>query len=204
MRTFFRQLRPAVTMLVFATLVCGVLYPLAVTGIGRIAFADQVEGSLIRENGVIVGSSLLGQPFSATTYFHSRPSAADAGYGGLGSSGSNFGPQNEDFLNLVAVRAAEYRVTNGLSAAALVPVDAVTASGSGLDSMISVANARLQAPRVAEARGLPIADVRSIIDAATTSRPLGFLGDNGVVVLTANRALDRLAPVVAPAQGLGG
>ncbi len=193
MRAFFRQLRPAITLLVIATVVCGVIYPLTVAAVGRLVFPRNAEGSLVRVDNEVVGSSLIGQPFSAPQYFHPRPSAADDGYGGLGSSGSNLGPQNPEFLAAVAERVATYRTLNGLDPRQLVPVDAVTASGSGLDPMISVANAKLQVGRVAQTRGLSLDDVLKVLDDSIEGRPLGILGDNGVNVLRANVALDKLA-----------
>ena len=156
MRAFIRQLRPALLVVVVFTVICGFVYPLLMTGIGQAAFNDKANGSLIKRDGVVVGSELIGQAFAAPEYFHARPSAAGAGYDGSASSGSNLGPTNPDFLAVVEERAAAYRTENGLPGDALVPVDAVTASGSGLDPQISIANARLQTPRVAEERGLGV------------------------------------------------
>ena len=164
-----------------------------VTGIGQVAFDDQADGSLIERDGVVVGSSLIGQPFTSPEYFHPRPSAAGDGYDAAASSGSNLGPTNPDFLATVQERVDAYRAENGLGADALVPVDAVTASGSGLDPHISVRNAVLQAPRVAAERGLTVDEVQAAIDDHTTSRPLGILGDPGVNVLELNLALDDAA-----------
>ena len=179
-------------MIVF-TVLLGVVYPLVATAIGQVAFNDEANGSLIRRDGVVVGSELIGQTFTAPEYFHSRPSAAGAGYDGSASSGSNYGPQNPDFLAAVAQRVAAYREENGLSGDVSVPVDAVTASASGLDPHISVANARLQAARVAEARGLTLAVVMGLIDDHTDSRSLGVLGEPGVNVVLLNLALDEQA-----------
>lgn len=198
MRAFLRQLRPALTVLLAATVACGVVYPLAVTAVAQLAFGRAADGSLVRRDGAIVGSSLIGQPFSGDAWFQPRPSAAGSGYDGTASSGSNLGPTNEDLLVSVAERVAAYRAANGLAPDRPVPVDAVTASGSGLDPHISVANARLQAPRIAAARGLNTAQVMEVIRRSTVRRPLGFLGDEGVAVLTANLALEQLAPI---AQG---
>ena len=136
------------------------------TAIGKVAFGDSTDGSLIRRDGVVVGSELIGQSFAAPEYFASRPSAAGAGYDGSASSGSNLGPTNADLLAAVEERAVAYREMNGLAADAPVPVDAVTASGSGLDPHISIANARLQAPRVASERGLELATVLDLVDVA--------------------------------------
>ena len=144
MRAFIRQLRPALLAMVVFTVLFGVVYPLLSTAIGQTAFSDEADGSLIRRAGVVVGSELIGQTFVAPEYFHSRPSAAGAGYDGAASSGSNLGPLNPDLLASIEERVAVYREENGLGDEVAVPVDAVTASGSGLDPQISVANARLQ------------------------------------------------------------
>ena len=190
MNAFIRQLRPAFLAVVAFTVICGLAYPLAVTAIAQVGWKDKANGSLIERNGVVVGSTLLGQQFTSTQYFHPRPSAAGNGYDGAASSGSNFGPTNEDYLSIIADRVAAYRKENGLGPTELVPVDAVTASGSGLDPEISVRNAELQAPRVAEARGLELDDVLALIKDHTSERPLGILGDPGVNVLELNLALD--------------
>ena len=187
-------------VLLLATIMCGLIYPFAVLGAAQVLFPRQADGSLVRRNGIVVGSSLLGQTFTGMTYFQSRPSAAGAGYDATSSSGSNLGPTNADFLKTVAARVKEYRNRNGLTNAQAVPVDAVTASGSGLDPHISVANARLQAPRISRIRGIALPVVLKAIDDATVKRPLGFLGDEGVEVLAANLALDRASTV----GGLGG
>lgn len=188
------QLVPAFRAVLAFTVLCGIAYPLLVLGIGQAAFGDQADGSLVRVDGEVVGSSLLGQTFTEPGYLHPRPSAAGDGYDASTSSGSNLGPSDEGLLATIDERAIAYREENGLAEGAEVPVDAVTASGSGLDPQISVANARLQAARVAEARDLPIATVLQVIAGATVRRPLGILGDEGVDVLEANLALDALAP----------
>lgn len=190
-RSFAQQCLPALTALVVLTVLCGLVFPLAVTGVAQAAFRDRADGSLIERNGEVVGSSLIGQQFSAPEYFHPRPSAAGAGYDGAASSGSNLGPTNPDYLATVAERIEEYRRTNGLSPEVDVPADAVQASGSGLDPQISIANARLQAPRVALERNLDLDDVLDLVDHHTQARPLGILGDPGVNVLELNLALDR-------------
>lgn len=191
MRAFIRQLRPALLSIVVFTVLFGLVYPLFSTLIGQVAFGDEADGSLIRRDGVVVGSELIGQTFTAPEYFHSRPSAAGAGYDGAASSGSNLGPLSPDLLASVADRVAGYREENGLSGDVSVPVDAVTASASGLDPHISVANARLQAARVAEARGLTLAVVMGLIDDHTDGRSLGVLGEPGVNVVLLNLALDE-------------
>ena len=186
-----RQLLPALRLLAVLTVVLGVLYPLAITGVGQALFSHQADGSIVTVDGEAVGSSLVGQVFTGDEYFESRPSAAGDGYDATASAASNLGPNNPDLLATVEERAGAYRERNGLTADAEVPVDAVTASGSGLDPHISVANARLQAERVAEARGLPVDDVLALVDEHTDGRTLGFLGEEGVNVLELNLALDR-------------
>ena len=191
LKSLVRQLRPALLMLVLMTVITGVAYPLAVTGVAQAAFHRKANGSLLKVDGKVVGSALIGQTFADVKYFHSRPSAAGAGYDGTSSSGSNLGPTNPALLDAVKQRVADYRKENGLSVEVPVPADAVTASGSGLDPQISVANARLQAARVAKARGLSADVVAKAIAANTARRPLGVLGDPGVNVLLLNRALDQ-------------
>jgi potassium-transporting ATPase KdpC subunit len=190
MNAFIRQLRPALLSLVVLTVITGLAYPFVVLGVAQVAFNDKANGSLIEVDGQVVGSRLIGQGFSAPEYFHPRPSAAGTGYDGAASSGSNLGPTNPDYLASVEERVAAYREENGLAEEVAVPADAVTASGSGLDRHISIANARLQAPRVAETRGMPLEDVLALIDEHTDGRPLGVLGDPGVNVLELNLALD--------------
>jgi len=192
MRALIRQLRPALVMVVAFTIICGVAYPLFSTGVGQLLFNDKADGSLIRRYGVVVGSKLIGQSFAAPQYFHPRPSAAGAGYDGSASSGSNLGPTNPDLLKAVADRIAAYRAENRLAPDALVPVDAVTASASGLDPQISVANARLQSRRVADRRGLDEAVVDGLIAKYTVGRQFAILGEPGVNVVELNLALDEL------------
>jgi K+-transporting ATPase ATPase C chain len=186
------QLGPALRAVIAFTVLCGIAYPLLVLGIGQVAFGDQADGSLVNVDGEVVGSSLIGQPFTGPGYLHPRPAAAGDGYDASTSSGSNLGPSDEGLLATVEERAVAYRDENGLPADAEVPVDAVTASGSGLDPHISVANARIQAVRVAAARDLAVEVVLEVVDDATDRRPLGILGDDGVNVLEANLALDAL------------
>jgi potassium-transporting ATPase KdpC subunit len=191
-RTVTTQLVVAVRVALVASVLCGLLYPLAVLAIGQSVFPGSADGSLVRSGGVVVGSELLGQAFTEPRYFHPRPSAAGDGYDGLASAGSNLGPSNPDLAHLVAERAGAYRHENGLADTAPVPVDAVTASGSGLDPEISPRNARLQVRRVAEVRGLSVAQVESLVDRHTTGRFLGILGEPGVNVLELNLAVDAL------------
>ena len=185
-----RQLVPAVLAFVVFTVLTGVAYPLAVTGVAQVVFPGRADGSLVERDGIVVGSRLIGQSFTGAQYFHPRPSAAGDGYDAMSSSASNLGPTNEDLLSSVQERVAAYRSENSLPAGEKVPVDAVTSSGSGLDPHISPANARLQAPRVARERGVPVDDVLSLVDEHTDGRSLGFLGESGVNVLELNLALD--------------
>jgi K+-transporting ATPase ATPase C chain len=193
MQLFIRQLRPALLVAIVASVIFGLAYPLAVTGIGQLAFGDKAAGSLIEVDGVVVGSELLGQTFNSPAYFQSRPSAAGTGYDGSASSGSNLGPTNPDLLTTIEDRVAAYREANSLADDVAVPVDAVTASGSGLDPAISVANARLQANRVAAERGLDPDVVLGLIDDHTTDRALFVLGEPAVQVVRLNLALDELS-----------
>jgi K+-transporting ATPase ATPase C chain len=214
------QLLAALRAVLVFTVLLGIAYPLVVTGLSQVVFDDEADGSLIRNaDGEVVGSELLGQTFASPEYFHGRPSASGSGASGseievldeageptgetvlasaedistAASGASNLGPTNEDFLALVDERIDAYREVNGLADDAPVPVDAVTASGSGVDPHISVANARLQAERVAEARGLPVDDVLALVEDHTSGRPLGVLGEEGVNVLELNLALDDAA-----------
>jgi K+-transporting ATPase ATPase C chain len=192
----FAQTRAALFATVFFTLLLGVAYPLAVTGIGQLAFPDQAGGSLVRNAaGQVIGSRLIAQPFTQPQYLHPRPSAAGAdGYDASGSSGSNLGPLNPALSERIGKTAAELRA----DAPAPIPADAVTASGSGLDPDVSPANAARQAPRIAAARGVPVAEVEKVIAANTRMPALGFLGQPAVNVLAVNLALDARAPVAQP------
>ena len=181
-----RQLLPAVLAFLAFTVLTGLAYPLAVTGVAQLAFPGRADGSLIERDGDVVGSRLVGQAFSGRRYFHPRPSAAGDGYDAMASSASNLGPTNDELLKLVDERRSAYRQENRAEA----PIDALTASGSGLDPHISPANAQLQAPRVARARGLSLDDVVALIDEHTDGRSLGFLGEPAVNVLELNLALD--------------
>jgi len=191
MKNLFVELRAAVMVtLVFAVVCCG-LYPLVVFGIGQVLFPDQANGSLIADqDGTVHGSKLLGQQFTADKYFQSRPSAAGNSYDATSSGGSNLGPTSSNLVTTVAQRISDYRTENGLATHAVVPADAVTASGSGLDPHISLANSALQAPRVAKARNLSAEKVLALVRAHTDAAGLGFLGEPGVNVLELNLALD--------------
>ncbi|MFN7111500.1 MAG: K(+)-transporting ATPase subunit C [Brevundimonas sp.] len=180
--------RPAIVMMALFTLLLGLAYPLAVTGIAQAAFPSQANGSLVRDaGGRVVGSALIGQPFAGATYLHPRPSAAGDGYDAAASSGSNMGPLNPDLAARVAERAQAIRAEDGPG---VIPADAVTTSGSGLDPDVSPAYARLQAARIARARGVSVQQVQTIIDGQTEGAFLGFIGQPRVNVLLTNRALD--------------
>lgn len=180
--------------LLFAVVLCGI-YPVIIWGAGQLLFPHQANGSLIESSDrKIVGSEWLGQNFTSAKYFHPRPSSAGTGYDAANSSGSNLGPTSQKLIDAVKQRVADYRKENDLAADALVPGDAATASGSGLDPHISPKNAALQAPRVAKERGLSLEDVKSEIAKATDGPSLGILGEAGVNVLKLNLALDQRAP----------
>lgn len=178
----------ALRMLVVMTVMVGVLYPLTIWGVGRLAFADRAEGSLVMADGEIVGSVLIGQAFEGLAWFIGRPDAYDP----AASAPSNLGPTNPALGEAVSDRLEE--IVPGTGVEAGVPVDAVTGSGSGLDPHISPAYARLQAPRVAEATGLDLGEVMTLIDEHTTGRTFGFLGEPRVLVLELNLALAASAP----------
>jgi K+-transporting ATPase ATPase C chain len=187
-----RQLFPAFMMTIALTILTGLLYPLVVTGVAQGLFNARANGSLVKVNGTVVGSSLLGQNFTETKYFQPRPSAAGAnGYDGLSSGASNLGPSDSGLLKTVAQRVVAYRRLNGMASNAAVPVDAVTASASGLDPDISIANADIQAARVARVRSLPLATVLAAVARHTENRQWGFLGERVVNVLELNLDLDR-------------
>lgn len=184
------SLRPALVILILMTLLTGILYPLAITGVGQTLLPHQANGSLVRQGDTIVGSSLIGQNFSGPSYFHPRPSAAGDGYDAAASSGSNLGPTSNDLRTSITERVAAARADG---AGQQVPADMVTASGSGLDPAISPANALAQSRRVASARGLSEAAVRDLVAKATVSPTLGILGEAHVNVLMLNRQLDDMA-----------
>jgi len=189
MKTLFR---PALSLFILLTLITGLAYPLAVTGLAQLLFPSQANGSLVKVNGVVVGSALIGQPFSQPGHFWSRPSAtAPDAYNAVASSGSNLGPSNPALTEAVAARIAALRAADPGNNAP-VPVDLVTASASGLDPHISAAAADYQVSRVARARGLPAAQVRALVAQHTQGTLLGFLGEPRVNVLQLNLALDAL------------
>jgi len=192
-KTFLKEILTSIlATLVFGVMLCGI-FPLIIFGAGQLFFPRQANGSLIESSDRrIIGSEWLGQNFSGAKYCHPRPSAAGAnGYDAASSSGSNLGPTSQKLMDAVKQRVETYRAENGLAADALVPGDAVTASGSGLDPHIGVKNAELQAPRVANERGLGLDAVKVEIAKATDGRSLGILGEPGVNLLKLNIALDN-------------
>lgn len=186
------HLRPALVTMGLFTALLGLAYPLAITGVAQAAFPYQANGSLVRDaKGTVVGSAIIGQGFAAPKYLHPRPSAAGAGYDASASSGSNMGPMNEALAQRVKTEADALRAENP---GAVIPADAVTTSGSGLDPDISPAYAHLQAARIAKARGMTEDQVEAVIATRVQGRLLGFIGQPRVNVLAVNRALDARAP----------
>ncbi len=183
--------RPACVLFITLTLICGVLYPYAITGIGQVAFASQAKGSLVSQNGKTIGSMLIGQAFSSSKYFWSRPSATSPmPNNATASSGANQGPLNPALIDAVKGRIAALKAADP-SNIAPIPVDLVTASASGVDPEISLAAAYYQAGRIAHARQLPVEKVRSMIDTHKQLPFLNFLGEPRVNVLALNLALDK-------------
>jgi K+-transporting ATPase ATPase C chain len=189
------QLRASVVMMALFTLLLGLGYPLAMTGIAGAVFPDQAGGSLLRDSaGHVIGSALIAQGFTKPEYLHPRPSAAGNGYDPMNSAGSNFGPMDQKLIDRVKGDAAAIRKDNP---GAVIPADAVTTSGSGLDPDISPENARMQAARVAKARGATLSEVLAVIDNQVQAPALGFIGQPRVNVLTTNRLLDQRYPLAA-------
>jgi len=193
-----KHLLISVWMTLATTVLFGILYPLAVTGLAQLLFPYQANGQLIERGGKIIGSHIIGQPFSAPGYFHPRPSAAGNGYDPLASGGSNLGPTNHTLIERVQADAAKLAAENpGVP----IPVDLVTTSGSGLDPDISPAGAEFQVHRVARARGMRVEEVRALVAKHTRGRDLGFLGEPRVNVLELNLDLDATHPLPgSPAQ----
>ncbi len=189
----FTELRPALVMLGAFTLLTGVAYPAAVTAGARVLFPTQAGGSLIREGDQVRGSTLIGQAFTSAGYFWGRPSATGPAYNGAASSGSNLGPSNPALSQAVTDRVAALRAADPTNTAP-VPVDLVTASGSGLDPHVTPAAAAYQVARIARARSLPEAQVQQLVAAHTEDRTFGVLGEPRVNVLTLNIALDSVVP----------
>ena len=190
MKNLAAELRASIAAtLLLAVLCCGV-YPVVVWAVGQGLFSRDANGSLVRVDGKVAGSSLLGQGFTAPNYFHPRPSAAGQGYDAAGSSGTNLGPTSKKLIEIVKERVDAYRAENGLPPDALVPADAVTSSASGLDPHISLSNANLQAGRVATSRGMTKEDVLKKVRDHTEGRSLGIFGEPRVNVLMLNLELD--------------
>jgi K+-transporting ATPase ATPase C chain len=195
-----KNLVVAVLMTIVTTLLLGVAYPLVVTGLAQVLFADKANGQLIERNGKVIGSRIIGQGFSSPGYFRSRPSAAGTGYDAANSAGTNLGPTNKKLIDSVkaAVDAAK-RENPGAPACPEpcrgVPIDLVTSSASGLDPHISPAAADFQAPRVARERGVPEAEIRRLVESHSEGRQFGFLGEPVVNVLELNLVLDELHPM---------
>ena len=194
-KDFTSALRPAIVMTILFAVLLGLVYPLAMTGIGQALFPSQANGSLVRDaRGTVIGSTVVGQAFTTDRYFQTRPSAAGKGYDGLASSGSNLGPASQALVDRVKPDVAKRRAEG---VAGPVPADLVTASGSGRDPDLSPAAALAQAPRIARVRSVPVERVRALVTDATDA---SILGEARVNVLALNRALDALPASGAPAR----
>jgi K+-transporting ATPase ATPase C chain len=190
------QLRASVVMMALFTLVFGLAYPLAMTGVAGLVFPAQAGGSLVRDaKGQVIGSALIAQGFAKPEYLHPRPSAAGNGYDPMNSSGSNLGPLDQKLVDRVKGDAATIAKDDGPG---IIPADALTTSGSGLDPDVTPENAHLQAARIAAHRGATVSEVLAVIDGETHQPVLGFIGESTVNVLAVNRALDARYPVAQP------
>lgn len=187
-----KNLLVALWFTLITTVIFGVLYPLVITGLAQAFFPGRANGQLLQKNGKVVGSRIIGQSFTAPGYFHSRPSNAGTGYDATASSGSNLGPTNKTLLERVKGDVEKARAENPNSS---IPVDLVTASGSGLDPEISPAAAEFQLPRVTRERGMKEEDVRALVQKHTKGRDWGFLGEPRVNVLELNLDLDSVHPL---------
>jgi K+-transporting ATPase ATPase C chain len=187
-----KHIYPAIAMTVVLTVLTGIIYPYAITGLAYVLFKDKAQGSLIVRNGKVVGSRLIGQPFTGPGYFHSRPSAAGGGYDGTASGGTNLGPTSKKLLEQMVKPAAEQRRAENPNMP--VPVDLVTVSASGLDPHITPAAAEFQVPRVSGERKISEDELRQLVRKHTEARQLGVLGEARVNVLELNLELDQLRP----------
>jgi potassium-transporting ATPase KdpC subunit len=197
-----KQLWPAVAMTLVLCVITGAIYPAAVTGLAQVLFARQANGSLVAVNGRVVGSALIGQPFTRPEYFHSRPSAAGNGYDASASGGTNKGPTDAKLADTLISQAVDSAVKNDGAVKGRIPADMVTSSASGLDPHISPANAYLQVARVARARGADSTRMRALVDAHVEGRQFGFFGEPRVNVLLLNIAVDSAFPRIVPTAAL--
>jgi K+-transporting ATPase ATPase C chain len=184
-----KQIYPAIAITVVLTVLLGIIYPLVVTGLAQVMFPAKAAGSLIERDGKVIGSSLIGQPFTGPRYFHSRPSAAGAGYDATASGGTNLGPTSQKLMDNIKTAAASLQEE---SPGTPIPIDLVTASASGLDPHITPAAAEFQVPRISRERGLNSDEVRRLVRAHTEGRQFGVLGEPRVNVLELNLALDEM------------
>jgi K+-transporting ATPase ATPase C chain len=185
-----RQFRPAIVLTLVLCVITGLVYPGVVTGLAQLLFPRQANGSLVTVYGRVVGSALIGQPFTQEWYFHSRPSAAGSGYDGTASAGTNKGPTDRKLADTLLAQAVDEAISRNGAVKGSIPSDMVTRSASGLDPHISPANAALQVARVARARGADSTAVRALVDRHTEGRQFGFFGEPRVNVLLLNIALD--------------